>query len=253
MALVFWIQKLKGPFLGWYWNCCFSVFISWHGDVWIITSQSASLKLQGYFMGSSTSSRRVRMPWIHAMIPTVPVVKPRIWFHCRIGLGSFGLPRWGAQKCCWKPRLINDISLDPSWALFFSAWPRTNQEFHEDTTVHENTIFMHLQQFHLFHFLMTSKAVKAMRSTDLVPPRLSLEDPLETVGISKMGVGLKTMPPMPADKVDPPVVHFVIYLIIAHLCLKMGKCWGLSVSFCSYPAIQLWSQHNVKCAYYATS
>lgn len=70
--------------------------------------------------------------------------------------------------------------------------------------IHENTIFMHLQQFQLFHSLMTSKAVKAMRSTDLVPPRLSLEDPIETVGISKMGVGLKTVPLMPVDKVGPP-------------------------------------------------
>lgn len=91
-----------------------------------------------------------------------------------------------------------------------------------------------------------------MRSTDLVPPRLSLEDPIETVGISKMGVGLKTMPLMPVDKVGPPVVHFVVYLIVAHLCLRMGKCWFFSVSFCSYPALQLWSLHNVKCAYYET-
>ena len=106
MALVFWIQKLTGRFGGRCWNCCFSIFISWYGDVWIITNQSASLKLQGYFMGSSTSSLRVRMPWIHAMIPTVLVLKPRIWFHCRIGLGSFGLPCWEAQKRCWKPHDI---------------------------------------------------------------------------------------------------------------------------------------------------
>ena len=39
--------------------------------------------------------------------------------------------------------------------------------------------------------MMTSKAVKA-KSKDLVPPRLSLEDPIETVGISKMGFRLKT-------------------------------------------------------------
>lgn len=151
MALVFWIQKLKGRFGG-CWNCCFCVFISWYGDVWIITNQSASLKLQ---VTSWVLRLLLEQCGCHESTPWFQPSKLWSWgFDFTVESASVRLGcRVGKLRNVVGNHMtfVNDIFLDPTWGIFSFvsyfcfAWPRTNQEFHEDTT--ENTWTYHIFAF----------------------------------------------------------------------------------------------------------
>ena len=127
MALVFFDAEAQRSISCKMLELFFSVFhimalrCSHYKSVWMI-------KLAGYCMGSSTTSPTVRMPWIHGF-PTswlwswgfdFTVESASVRLGCRVG---------ELRNVVGNHIFVNDISLDPTWGLFFEhifAWPRIN-------------------------------------------------------------------------------------------------------------------------------